>query len=109
MSSAQGLRPPNLRQRGLALGCFCDLVLNSLFTLPLPAIMLTIISATNRQDSMTYKVAKIYYTIISSHTDTVRLLSLEDKKIWEAGAGLAAIEEEYLAPAEKICIHNAGI
>ncbi len=63
--------------------------------------MITIISGTNRKDSMTLKVANIYYSLMSTKTDNVHLLSLEDKHVWEKGAALSQIEQEYLIPAQK--------
>lgn len=63
--------------------------------------MITIISATNRQDSMTLKVARTYFNIISSiYTDT-KLLSLENRQVWERGEDMRNLENEYLIPAEK--------
>jgi len=63
--------------------------------------MITIISATNRQDSMTLKMAGIYLNIFSDKSQNVNLLSLEDKNVCERGNDLLSIEEKYLIPAEK--------
>lgn len=63
---------------------------------------MTIISCTNRQDSMTLKVAQLYYDILSAKTDNVRLLSLLGKNVYERNDELKKIEAEYLIPAEKI-------
>lgn len=63
---------------------------------------MTIISCTNRQDSMTLKVAPLYYDILSAKTDNVRLLSLLGKNVYERNDELKKIEAEYLIPAEKI-------
>ncbi|MGN6567887.1 MAG: NADPH-dependent FMN reductase, partial [Flavipsychrobacter sp.] len=61
-----------------------------------------IISCTNRQDSMTLKVAQLYYDILSAKTENVRLLSLLGKNVYERNNELKQIEAEYLIPAEKI-------
>lgn len=63
---------------------------------------MTIISCTNRQDSMTLKVAQLYYDILSAKTDNVRLLSLLGKNVYERNDELKKIEAEYLISAEKI-------
>lgn len=63
---------------------------------------MTIISCTNRQDSMTLKVAQLYYDILSAKTDNVKLLSLLGKNVYERNNELKQIEAEYLIPAEKI-------
>jgi len=63
--------------------------------------MITIISGTNRADSMTLRTANLYYKLVAAHTDQVRLLSLEHKAVWERGADMLQLEAEYLIPAEK--------
>lgn len=63
--------------------------------------MITIISGTNRKDSMTLRVANLYYSIMSAKAENVQLLSLEDKCVWEKGAEMSNIEQQYLIPAEK--------
>ena len=63
---------------------------------------MTIISCTNRQDSMTLKVARLYYDMLSAKTDNVKLLSLLGKNVYERNDELKQIEAEYLIPAEKI-------
>ena len=50
---------------------------------------------------MTKKTAALYCSLLAAHTDAVKLLSLEDKQVWERGAEMQAIEKEYLIPAEK--------
>lgn len=64
--------------------------------------MITIISGTNRQDSMTLRVAKLYYDTLSSKADNVKLLSLLGKNVFERNDELKQIEAEYFIPAEKI-------
>ena len=66
--------------------------------------MITIISGTNRADSMTLRTAKLYYKLLSERTDNVHLLSLENKQVWERGAEMKAIEQELLLPAQKFVL-----
>ena len=63
--------------------------------------MITVISGTNRTDSMTLKTANLYYKLLSEQGVNVKLLSLEHKQVWERGAEMIAMEKEYLVPAEK--------
>ena len=63
--------------------------------------MITIISGTNRKDSMTLRVAQHYLTIIQTLTDSVHLLSLEDINVWEENPQLTAIQQQWLIPAQK--------
>ncbi len=63
--------------------------------------MITIISGTNRADSMTLRIANLYQQLLSGRADDVQLLSLEGKEVWARGEGLVALEAEYLIPAEK--------
>ena len=63
--------------------------------------MITIIAGTNRTDSMTLRTANLYYKLLSEKHQDVRLLSLEQKNVWERGAEMLALEKEYLVPAEK--------
>jgi NAD(P)H-dependent FMN reductase len=63
--------------------------------------MITIISASNRQDSKTLQMAEIYYKLISAKYKDTQLLSLLDKDVFERGAAMKAIEEAFLVPAEK--------
>ncbi len=63
--------------------------------------MITIIAGTNRSDSMTLRTANLYYKILSEKYQDVRLLSLEQKPVWERGAEMLALEQEFLIPAEK--------
>jgi NAD(P)H-dependent FMN reductase len=62
--------------------------------------MITVISGTNRTDSMTLKIAELYGKLLSQH-DEVQVLSLEHKAVWERGAEMIALEEQYLIPAQK--------
>lgn len=63
--------------------------------------MITIISGTNRKNSMTLKVAKVYHRIFSEKSDNIQLLSLEDLNVWERNPQLLKVEQELLIPAEK--------
>jgi NAD(P)H-dependent FMN reductase len=63
--------------------------------------MITIISGTNRNDSMTLKVARYYYKLLSEKTENVHLISLEGKNVWERSDDLKALEEQYFIPSEK--------
>ncbi len=63
--------------------------------------MITIIAATNRKDSMTLKVAKLYYSLMAERTENVHLLSLEDRVVWEHGPDMKQMEGELLIPSEK--------
>jgi chromate reductase len=63
--------------------------------------MITIISGTNRKDSMTLRVANLYFSLMSAKAENVQLLSLEDKHVWEKGEEMSSIQQQYLIPAEK--------
>lgn len=63
--------------------------------------MITIIAGTNRGDSMTLRTANLYYNILKEQGEQVKLLSLEGKEVWERGASMLAVEQEYLIPATK--------
>ncbi len=66
--------------------------------------MITIISGTNRQDSMTLRVANVYYNMFTERSADVKLLSLENKQVWERGAAMIELEKQYLVPAQKFVI-----
>ena len=63
--------------------------------------MITIIASTNRADSMTMRIANIYYDRLSTHTKDVHLLSLQNKEVWQRGESMLQIEQELLIPAQK--------
>lgn len=63
--------------------------------------MITIISGTNRKDSMTLRVAKVYEELLSQKAEDVKLLSLENKSVWERNKDMQEIEQEYLIPSKK--------
>ncbi len=63
--------------------------------------MITVISGTNRRDSMTLRVAKLYYAMLKEKHDDVQLLSLEQLKVWERGEELLKVEKELLIPTQK--------
>lgn len=67
--------------------------------------MITIISATDRHDSMTLKVAKLYLQLFSEKAQDVQLLSLEGKNVWnDDSEDMKEIENTYLIPANKIVL-----
>jgi len=69
---------------------------------PLPlSFMITIISGTNRKDSMTLRVANYYYNEMQGIANDVRLLSLENLRLWERNEELIAVEKQILIPSEK--------
>ena len=63
--------------------------------------MITIISGTNRKDSMTLKVAQVYQNLIAAQYDNVQLISLEGKNVWERSEDMKEMEQNYLIPSEK--------
>jgi len=63
--------------------------------------MITVISGTNRADSMTLKTAGIYCKLLAQHGAEVQLLSLENRQVWERGTDMLALEQQYLIPAQK--------
>lgn len=50
---------------------------------------------------MSLRVCQIYFDILTEMGENVKLLSLEGKEVWERGAPMRQLEEEYLLPAEK--------
>src|SRR5215203_3917284 len=63
--------------------------------------MITIISGTNRNDSMTLRVAMLYDSIMRQHAGEVHLVSLEDKNVWERSSDLEEMEDQFFIPSEK--------
>ena len=63
--------------------------------------MITIISGTNRLDSMSLKVADIYYQFLLALGVQVQLLSLQGANVWERGSEMLDIENQFLIPADK--------
>jgi chromate reductase len=63
--------------------------------------MITIISGTNRKDSMTLKVAKLYYHLMKGKEKNVHLITLEGLNVWERNPQLLKLENEILIPSEK--------
>ncbi|SRR6185312_7145399 len=63
--------------------------------------MITVISGTNRKDSMTIKVAELYHRLLSERSPGVCLFSLEGKDVCGRTDELKKLEQEYLIPAEK--------
>ena len=66
--------------------------------------MITIIAGTNRPDSMTLRTANLYYNFLAGKQEQVMLLSLENKQVWERGAAMLSLEQQYLIPAQKFII-----
>ncbi len=50
---------------------------------------------------MTLRVSNKYHELISARTNDVKLLSLEDRDIWQRNDAMQALEKEFLIPAEK--------
>ena len=63
--------------------------------------MITVISGTNREDSMTMRVASLYYDLLKAKGVDVQLLSLVDKEVWQRSAPMLALEQQYLIHADK--------
>ncbi len=63
--------------------------------------MITIISGTNRHDSMTLRLANLYFKLLSERAENVQLLSLENKQVWERGPEMLELEKNLLIPAQK--------
>jgi len=65
--------------------------------------MITIISGTNRHDSMTLRVAQLYLQLLQEvqAPGTVKLLNLEDHTVWVRDEAFRDMEATYLIPAEK--------
>lgn len=63
--------------------------------------MITIISATARQDSMTLRMAKIYQELFGEQGAETKLVSLEDVTFWERGDNLKEVESKAFIPADK--------
>ncbi len=66
--------------------------------------MTTIIAGTNRQDSITEKVAGIYLQIIEELGQPAQLLSLKNRNLWTRNEEMIKLEEEFLIPANKFVI-----
>lgn len=63
--------------------------------------MTTIIAGTNRADSMTLRVAQLYYGLLQDKGEDVKLLSLQGRQLWERNDEMKAMEAEWLVPADK--------
>lgn len=63
--------------------------------------MITIISGTNRKDSMTLRVANLYYKLLAEKTDDVHLISLEEKDVWERSNDMLELESQFLILSDK--------
>lgn len=63
--------------------------------------MITIISATNRENSRSIQVAAHYYNYLSIKVHEVKLLSLQDLVVYKRNEEIIRLENELLIPAEK--------
>lgn len=64
--------------------------------------MITVISGTDRKDSMTLRVAAYYTKLLREKTDQdVHLLSLEGLNVWDKNGKLKETEERLLIPSDK--------
>ena len=63
--------------------------------------MTTVIAGTNRADSMTLRTANLYNKILNEKGADSRVLSLENKTVWERGPEMLHLEQTFLIPAAK--------
>ncbi len=63
--------------------------------------MITIISGTNRKDSMSLRVANIYARLLRDLGADVKVLSLENVQVWTRGEEMIFIEKNFLLAADK--------
>ena len=63
--------------------------------------MITVISGTNRSDSMTLRTANLYCNLLAERSVDAQLLSLENRQVWERGPAMIALENDFLIPAQK--------
>lgn len=67
--------------------------------------MITVISGTDRKDSMTLRVAALYTKLLRDKTeDSVHLLSLEGLDVWNKHGKLKEAQERLLIPSKKFAI-----
>ena len=66
--------------------------------------MTTIISGTNRNDSMTMRVATLYYNLLKEKGADAHLLSLQGHSVWERGEDMLKLEHDLLIPSEKFVL-----
>lgn len=67
-------------------------------------IMITVISGTDRKDSMTLRVATLYRNLLAEKAIEAKLVSLEGLEVWRRGEALLKVEEEILIPTEKFVL-----
>lgn len=66
------------------------------------SVMITVISGTDRKDSMTLRVAALYTKLLRDKNDEdVHLLSLEGLNVWDKGGKLKEAQERLLIPSSK--------
>lgn len=63
--------------------------------------MITIISGTNRADSMTLRTARAYQEIFTTLNTESQIFSLEGKNVWDRTVEMHLIEQEFLIPSQK--------
>lgn len=64
--------------------------------------MITVISGTDRKDSMTIRVAALYTKLLRAKTDdSVHLLSLEGLNVWEKDGKFQEAQQRLLIPSDK--------
>ena len=61
----------------------------------------TIISATNRKDSNTLKIAEAYRDLLAERGIQAQLLTLEGLNVLDRGEDLEEVEKQFLIPADK--------
>ena len=67
--------------------------------------MITVISGTNRKDSMTLRVSALYTKLLRNVADEeVHLLSLEGLNVWEKSEQVRETEQRLLIPSDKFAI-----
>ncbi len=50
---------------------------------------------------MTLRTASLYHKLLSEKGEDVKLLSLENREVWERGTAMMDMEQQYLVPAQK--------
>ena len=63
--------------------------------------MYLIISGTNRKDSFTLRIAKLYQSILKKKNIEVRVLSLVGLNLMDRSPAIIQLEKKWLLPAEK--------
>jgi len=66
--------------------------------------MVTVISASNREDNNTRKVAQAYQDLLTRKGVDSRLLSLDEVQVFQRNEAFLDVEKEFLVPADKFII-----